>query len=232
MNNGTQALKKFVPACVLFVVFLVAALAIPFDKHNPTYWIAFCFSLVAIGVFAYVMYVHGSDERAISRFYHLPILRLAVIYLAVQLLAGFAFMGFGLLCPPWIPLVLFVILLGVALVGILFAANAREQIESIAAAKTDNTRRMKILTQDMMTVAGRCGDPALSNQLMQLAERFRYSDPVSSPASIPAEDSIYAAVNNLKNAVNARDHYAVSSMIGEISNLLDERNRLCMAYKQ
>lgn len=232
MKRSLPDLKKYLPAAVLFVVFLVAALAIPFDKTGTTYWVAFLFCVVSVGVLTFVLYRWGADETVQSRYYRMPILRVSALYVAVQMTLGFIVMGFAPVCPVWVPLVLFVALCGAAAVGVLFSEDAKVQIEKIDDEKTDNTRRMKLLTQEMATVTGRCADPGLSQDLAALAERFRYSDPVGSTVTISVEDAMYRAVTRLKGAVAERDYAAASRLVSDLDELLEERNRLCMAYKQ
>lgn len=231
MKRSLPDLKKYLPAAVLFVVFLVAALAIPFDKTCTTYWVAFLFCVVSVGVLAFVLYRWGADETVQSRYYRMPILRVSALYVAVQMTLGFIVMGFASVCPVWVPLVLFVALCGAAAVGVLFSEDAGAQTEQTDD-RTDDDRRMRLLTQEMATVTGRCADPGLSQDLAALAERFRYSDPVGSTVTIPIEDAMSRAVTRLKGAVAERDYAAASRLVSDLDELLEERNRLCMAYKQ
>ncbi|MBR5409906.1 MAG: hypothetical protein IK104_04475 [Clostridia bacterium] len=231
MRFDAAALKKYIPAIALFVVFLIAALAIPFYKAAGCYWVSFLFCLLSVGAFAFVLYRDGMDERVESRYYRLPVIRVALLYVAAQMTLGFVFMGFAAVCPAPVPLVLFLLLAAAAAVGILFPAGAKKKTKSSGADDRDSTRRMRALTQDMATLAGRCADRDLSREIMELAGRFRESDPVTTSATVSAEDAIYAAVRRLNSAVAARDNASISVAVGEIDVLLEDRNRLCMAYR-
>ena len=66
---------------------------------------------------------------------------------------------------------------------------------------------------------------------MKLAEKFKYSDQVSSPATTEKESLIMAELDNLKDIISHNDEEQILSQIEIVSNLLSSRNRICEASK-
>lgn len=70
----------------------------------------------------------------------------------------------------------------------------------------------------------------LKKQLAKLAEKFRYSDPVSCDELTAIEDQLKCEVKELESLVNT-DVAAATNKAQSIEILLADRNRRCKEYK-
>ena len=90
---------------------------------------------------------------------------------------------------------------------------------------------MTTLRSIVYPLANQCPDPNAKKALAQLADEFRYSDPVSSEALKPVENDLQVLVSELQNAVGSGNITQITSLCGKISTVLTERNRLCKLNK-
>ena len=123
-----NAIRWWVVLGVVLVVYNVLAFALPFPK-TAVFAVSYLFTMIAILAQIYVIrtaFYRGEGVK--SKFYGFPIAKLGVIYLAVQLIAGLVFMALGLIVPVWLPLALYVVLLGVAAAGFVAADAARDEV--------------------------------------------------------------------------------------------------------
>ena len=113
---------------VVLVVYNVLAFALPFPK-TAVFAVSYLFSMIAILAQIYVIrtaFYRGEGVK--SKFYGFPIAKVGVIYLAIQLIGGLVFMALGLAVPVWLPLVLYVVLLGIAVAGFVAVDAARDEV--------------------------------------------------------------------------------------------------------
>ena len=87
---------------------------------------------------------------------------------------------------------------------------------------------MDSLKLQVQGLVGKCKDPEVKKQMEKLAEKFKYSDPVSTGATVEVEKKIKEKLNELE----ATESEKISvSQIDKIGVLIDERNRICKASK-
>ena len=84
---------------------------------------------------------------------------------------------------------------------------------------------IKNLQVDMEILAGAEKDAKTKKALEQLAEKIRFSDPMSNEQLAVLEDKISLAVENLKSSDDKM------KIIEDLNLLLDERNRKCKILK-
>ena len=84
---------------------------------------------------------------------------------------------------------------------------------------------IKNLQVDIEILASAEKDAKTKEQLEQLAEKVRFSDPMSSEQLASLEEKISLAVENLKSSGNKM------KIIEELNLLLDKRNRKCKILK-
>lgn len=218
---------------IVLAVYCILFLVIPFPKSASS-WVSFGFTLFAIclcgAVFAYAF--HGKDMK--SKLYGIPVFKIALIYAAIQLIVGIiiciiaAFVN----VPVWIPIVLYAILLGLGALGFIATDSAKNAIEEIDS-QTETTTQA--LTQLRMRVAGiidLCIDADTRNTLKKLEENIRYSDPVSCPETVEAENNLLAKAEKLRSLVKEKNFAETTALADEIKICLAERNRVCKMYKK
>lgn len=222
-----DTLRATIVAVIAFVIYNLIAFVIPF-AHTAAFWISYGFTLAAFAVVAASIYIAFIKQPNIkSRFYGFPVARIGVIYGAAQLVVSLAVMALALWMPWWIPVVVYAVGLGVAVIGLVSAEAVAEEIKTQDVKLKKETSLMKGLQSKLEQMAAKTDDAAIK----ALAEEFRYSDPVSNTAIADAEAELAAAVNELQAAFASADKDAVAQLCNKTSALLSERNRLCKLNK-
>lgn len=222
-----DTLRATIVAVIAFVIYNLIAFVIPF-AHTAAFWISYGFTLAAFAVVAasiYIAFIKQPDVK--SRFYGFPVARIGVIYGAAQLVVSLVVMALALWMPWWIPVVVYAVGLGVAVIGLVSAEAVAEEIKTQDVKLKKETSLMKGLQSKLEQMAAKTDDAAIK----ALAEEFRYSDPVSNTAIADAEAELAAAVNELQAAFAGADKDAVAQLCNKTSALLSERNRLCKLNK-
>ena len=226
-----NAIRWWVVLGVVLVVYNVLAFALPFPK-TAVFAVSYLFTTIAILAQIYVIrtaFYRGEGVK--SKFYGFPIAKLGVIYLAVQLIAGLVFMALGMIVPVWLPLALYVVLLGVAAAGFVAADAARDEVVRQEVKLEKDVSRMRefqakgraLVTLNQVSEAAR--------PLEKLAEDLRFSDPVSSEALTEIEDQLAECLAQLQEAVSAQKTEQILSVCQEAERILAERNQLCKLSK-
>ena len=218
---------------IVVVVYNVLAFALPFPK-TAVFAVCYLFSMIAILAQIYVIRTAFClGEGVKSKFYGFPIARLGVIYLAVQIILGFLFMTLDLVLPipVWLPLVLFVVLLGAAAVGFVAADAMRDEIVRQEAKQENRISRMREFQASARTLTSLNKAPGAARPLEDLAESLRFSDPVSSEVLAALEDQLAGCLRELQAAVSRQDTEQITLLCQKANQVLAERNQLCKLSK-
>ena len=229
MNKN--AIRWWVVLGVVLVVYNVLAFALPFPKTG-SFVVSYLFSMVAILAQIYVIrtaFYRGEGVK--SKFYGFPIATLGVIYLGIQLIAGLVFMALGLIVPLWLPLVLYVLLLGGAAVGFVAADAARDEVVRQEVRLEKNVSRMRALQAKARALVSANQVPAAAHALEQLAEDLRFSDPVSSESLAEIEGRLADCLDRLQEAVSGQNTEQIAALCQKAEEMLSERNQLCKLSK-
>ena len=218
---------------IAFVVYSVLFFAVPIPKGTAA-WVSYLFSIISIVVAALVsVYVFGRDDRITSKFYGFPIFKVGNLYALVQVVFGtmIAIVGAFVKVPLWIVFSVSIVLLGVAAIGLIATVNTREIVEKQENEVERQTKSMTFFKLDMESMVECCKEPQVKKAMEELAEKFRYSDPVSNEALEAIEERLKAEVAVLGGMLGD-DKEAVLKKITEIEHLLADRNRRCKALKK
>ena len=229
MNKN--AIRWWVVLGVVLVVYNVLAFALPFPK-TAVFAVSYLFTMIAILAQIYVIrtaFYRGEGVK--SKFYGFPIAKLGVIYLAVQLIAGLVFMALGLIVPVWLPLALYVVLLGVAAAGFVAADAARDEVVRQEIKLEKDVSRMREFQAKGRALVALNQVSEAARPLEKLAENLRFSDPVSSEALTEIEDQLAECLAQLQEAVSAQKTEQILSVCQEAEHILAERNQLCKLSK-
>lgn len=217
---------------VIFVVYTVLTFTLPFTK-NAVLWVSYLFGVVAIAAQLYVMRAAFEKETTVkSKFYGFPIANLGVLYMAVQLMLGLVFMVLAAIVPLWLPLVLYVLLLGATVIGFVAADTMRDEVEQQDVKLKCNTSTMRSLRSRANALAGQCEQEALAAVVRKLAEDLNYSDPISGDTLTEQERQLSTLMDELERAVTDKEIDAALALCKRMTAALIERNRLCKLNKQ
>lgn len=226
-----NAIRWWVVLGVVLVVYNVLAFALPFPK-TAVFAVSYLFTMIAILAQIYVIrtaFYRGEGVK--SKFYGFPIAKLGVIYLAVQLIAGLVFMALGLIVPVWLPLALYVVLLGIAAAGFVAADAVRDEVVRQEIKLEKDVSRMREFQAKGRALVALNKVPEAARPLEKLAEDLRFSDPVSSEALTEIEDQLAECLAQLQEAVSAQKTEQILSVCQEAERILAERNQLCKLSK-
>ena len=227
-------LRLYITIAIIFVLFSVIAFAIPFEK-NTVFWMSYAFAVIALALQFIVqpraLTLDGHDVR--SKFYGFPLTRIATAYLAVQLVLSLVFM---ILCKnmeikTWVPLVAYVLILGISAIGFIAADAMKEEVERQDTVHKANVGTMRALQSKAVFVASQCEDAETKKALDSFSEALRFSDPVSNAATADIEENLTGLLEELGSAVLDKDYPAAKTLCARASTLLADRNRMCKLNK-
>jgi signal transduction histidine kinase len=231
MKENKTKLQGQIILAVVFVMFTVVAFAIPFEQ-NGVFWLAYLFTAVAIGAQIYVFKIAFEKGKKVkSALYGFPIIRIGLIYLVIQLVAGLIFMAVAAIAPVWLAILVFVLILGVAAIGLISTEIMRDEVERQDTVLKKDTTVMRELQSRAALFVGQCGDSEAKAELKKLSEAMRYSDPVSHESLSSIESELACAIDELESAVARGESEIVIAQCRKASNLLESRNRLCKLNK-
>ena len=216
--------KGYVVLGILFALVSIIAFAVPTSK-TATFWIAYVFTAAAfaaqIGIWKTAL---GKEETLKSKFLGFPVVHIGIVYAVIQVIAFAVFMFVPTL-PAWSAIVACSVIAGVSAVCMISADTGRNEIERVEAKVQKKAFYIRELQADIELLADNENDATVKAALTQLAEKIRFSDPMSSEQLADLENKISAKVMELKTAANKM------AIITELNSLLDERNKKCKILK-
>ncbi len=212
--------KGYVILGILFALVSIIAFAVPTTK-TATFWIAYVFTAAAFAAQIIIWKTAlGKEGTLKSKFLGLPVVHIGVVYAIIQTVAFAVF----LLVPTllaWSVIVVCSVIAGVSAVCMISADAGRNEIERVEAEvqkKVFSIRELQTVVELLTDVET---DADTKAALTQLAEKIRFSDPMSHEQWVDLENKISVKVVELKTAANKVE------IIAEIKSLLDERNKKC-----
>ena len=209
---------------IAFALFNVIAFAVPTAKTS-TFWIAYVFttiafaSQIAIWKFAF----KGADTLK-SKFLGIPLISVGITYLIIQLITFTIFMAFPI-APSWIAIVVCALILGISAICLIGTETGREEINRVEEMVEKKVFYIKSLQVDVEMLASDETDADTKAALAKLAEKIRFSDPMSNEVLADIEAEIAAKVKELKTAENKAE------IIKVLDSLITERNKKAKLLK-
>lgn len=209
---------------VLFVLLTVIAFAVPTVKTG-TFWIAYVFTVVAFALQIPIWKkALGQKETLKSKFLGIPTIHVSIVYLILQIIAFAVFMAVPTL-PAWVAIVVCSIILGLSTVCMISAEIGVGEINRVEESVKAKTFFIKSLQTDVELLADGETDSETKALLKELAEKIRYSDPMSYAELAEIEAAISSKVADLKTASDKK------AIITEILSLVTERNKKAKILK-
>lgn len=224
-------LRGYIVDAIVFVVFSVIAFAAPFPM-TACFWLAYVFGVIAIAFQIYVFRISfekGGDVK--SKFYGFPIARVGVMYLGIQLALSLIEMCLAAILPAWVAVIINILPIAFALIGCIAAEVMREEIARQDVQIKTDVKNIRALQSQTASFVGMCSDAEVKKQLQELADDFKYSDPVSSDDTQEMETELKFLVNEIQRALVDGDMKSVSSFCVRVKASLAERNRVCKLGK-
>lgn len=216
--------KGYVILGIIFALISIIAFVVPTMK-TATFWIAYVFTAIAI-VAQIVIWKNalGKEDTLKSKFLGLPVVHVGIVYLVVQIVAFAVFVAVPAL-PIWSAIVTCAAILGFSVIFMIAGEAGRGEIERVEAKVQKKVFFIKELQADVELLIDREADAEIKTALQQLAEKIRFSDPMSNNTLAEVEEAITAKIAELKSA---SDKIAV---IQELNSLLMKRNKKAKILK-
>lgn len=216
--------KGYVILGILFALVSIIAFAVPTSK-TATFWIAYVFTSAAFASQIVIWETAlGKDETLKSKFLGFPVVHIGIVYAVIQVIAFAVFMFVPTL-PAWSAIVAGSVIAGVSAVCMISADAGRNEIERVETKVQKKVFYIRELQADIELLADKESDAAVKTALTQLAEKIRFSDPMSNEQLTDLENKISTKVAELKTASTKAE------IITELNSLLDERNKKCKILK-
>ena len=210
--------KGYLILGILFILASVIVFAVPAAK-TTAFWISYGFTVIAFAAQIIIWKAAlGRSESLKSKFLGFPVVHIGIVYLVVQIIALIVFLFIPTL-PIWSAVVACTMIAGVSAVCMIASDVGQSEIERVSAKVQEKTFYIKQLQVDVELLVGSETDTATKSALMQLAEKIRYSDPMSDGRLADIEDRITEKISELKTATDK------TKIINELNSLLGERNR-------
>ena len=216
--------KGYVILGILFALVSIIAFAVPTVK-TAIFWIAYVFTAAAfaaqIGIWKTAF---GKEETLKSKFLGFPVVHIGIVYAVIQVIAFAVFMFVPTL-PAWSATVVCSVIAGVSAVCMISADAGRNEIERVEAKVQKKVFYIRELQADVELLADAETEADTKAALIQLAEKIRFSDPMSSEQLADLENKISSKVAELKTTSSQLE------IITDLNSLLDERNKKCKILK-
>ena len=216
--------KGYLLLGILFLLVCIIAFVVPTVK-NTAFWVTYAFTTIAfvaqIGIWKIAL---GKEDTLKSKFLGFPVVHVGIVYLIIQILA-FAIFMFAPTLPTWSAIVVCSFIAGISAVCMIAIDTGRGEIERVEVKVQRKVFYIKTLQVDVEMLADAEQDTDTKKALEQLAEKIRFSDPMSSEQLSSLESSIASKVEVLKTAANKME------LISELNSLLIERNKKCKLLK-
>ena len=210
--------KAYTALGIAFIVFNVIAFVVPTVK-TTTFWIAYAFTIVAFALQVAVWNTaFKADDALKSKFLGIPIIYVGILYLVLQVIAFAVFFAFPAI-PSWIAVIACVVFLGLSAICLIGANAAKNEIKRVEEKVNQKVFYIRQLQTDVEILAEQEQNPETKAALTKLAEKIRYSDPMSRETLADIEAEIKEKVFKLKTAEHKSD------LITELDLLLTERNK-------
>ncbi len=209
---------------IAFVLFNVIAFAIPTAK-TATFWIAYVFTDVAFALqIAIWKFAFKGTDTLRSKFLGIPLISVGITYLIIQIVAFAVFMALPLLA-SWIAIVVCALILGISAICLIGTETGREEVGRVEEKVEKKVFYIKSLQVDVEMLASAETDVDTKAALIKLAEKIRFSDPMSNDVLADLEAEISNKVKELKTAENKAE------IITVLDSLITERNKKAKLLK-
>ncbi|NLE83491.1 MAG: hypothetical protein GX603_03145 [Chloroflexi bacterium] len=210
----------YIVLSIAFVLFNVIAFVVPTDK-TPVFWIAYSFTVIAFAAQIFVWIIAFSNaETLMSKFLGLPIIHVGIVYLIVQLASFSIFLSLPWIA-IWIPIIVCAVILGISGICLTTTEVGKEEVVRVEAKVQRKVSTIKGLQVDVELIAEAQTDAAAKEALKTLADKLKYSDPMSNESLASIEEEISVKISALK----IQPTIDIPVLVKQIEMLLLERNK-------
>ena len=215
--------KGYVILGILFALVSIISFAVPTAK-TATFWVAYVFTAAAFAAQIIIWRTALGKEALKSKFIGFPIVHIGIVYAIIQVIAFSVFL-FAPTLPTWSAIVACSIIAGISAVCMISSDAGCDEIERVEAKVQKKVFYIRELQADIELLADSETNADVKTALTQLAEKIRFSDPMSNEQLADLENKISIKAAELKTTTSKLE------IITELNSLLDERNKKCKNLK-
>ena len=213
MKNKTRGI---IILLIAFTALTTVLLVIPSEK-TMAFWISYGFTALAFA--AQILIWNTGFKNSVplkSKFLGLPIVYIGTAYLIVQSLSTVLFRFVKV--QSFVSVIVSVLILGIFSILMISSQAARNEINRVEEKVKAKVDFIRLIQCDVELLANAETNTETKKSLEDLAEKIRFSDPMSNEKLKPIEEKIAEKITELKSS-NTK-----MVLIGEIDALLTERN--------
>lgn len=234
MNKLTK--NYFLIITIVAIVYNILVFVIPFGyKSNIVFYTAWGSGLLAILFqFCIAGFSFKGNKNLKSIFFGLPIIRIGLIYLIIQLSLSLLFfiVGAFVKIPFWIVLILIILVFAFALIGLITTNTYRNAVEEIDDSTKNNTAFIDNLKIEAEFLICKCIDQPIHSKIKTLYDEIKYSDPISSDYLMNIEDEINIKIFEIKDLAIEGKFGDLDKKLDNLIWLIKERNLKCRSDKK
>ncbi len=220
-------------AVVSFIIYNTALFSLAgFSSHTATFWISYVFQLLTfVAIIVAISFLENKKLRMNDWLFRLPLIKHSVIYACVELVISILFMTFSRGIRTGIALAVQIVILGIYLIFALSCFVAKEMVTEVRENVAERNTYIKLLRLDAEMVMRTAGDNQVKKAFEKLAEKIRYSDPISSEKLADIEGELEYCIKVALDAAKRNDSDQCMMCYDKAVLLLAERNEKCKIFK-
>lgn len=224
---------------IVYVIFALAVVLysaivwlLPWEKTGNLILAYVGTLLVFVVLFFVWKFVWADSKSAMSKFYGIPVIRVGLIYLGVQIVFSFLVMLLSEFISGRVVVLIDILFMCLFLFGIITAKEIKSQIDNLETKQQVQTIAIKKLRVEAKYLSGAYQNPEIQKHLHQIEEQLKYSDPVSSPELETEEKSLMLLLEQIKEVLQKNDLKEFEKKADQFLTELGRRNDLCKIYKR
>lgn len=216
---GVALLSLLAAAIYNLVVFFC------FRDYNSVFWLSYGFTMAAFVIQLVTILLAFRTFTAEATFFGIPVASFSLYYLATQVVVSLILMtASGFVTLKW-ALFIQLILLAIYLFMVVVALLARNTAADISSHYKEQVFNLRANLVEVETFAEGCSDAETKEALKALAEKIRYSDPMTVAAVEDVNRSIQGKLEELREQLDAEDYENGRKSCRALERLYAERNR-------
>ena len=218
---------------VAFIAYVVCVFVIfGIEDHNAVFWVSFGFAVAAfLTVTISVCILRMQGLRLRDWIFGFPIIKHGAVYLTLEIAVSIAFIALEKHIPFAVAFIAQFLILCVFLMFAISAFMAKETRQQVHDNVTARTANVKMLRAKSETLVDKCPDEETRRAFVALAEKIRFSDPVSSDALFDIENKISVTLDICADALDENNAETALKYCAKADKLMNERNTLCRTQK-
>jgi len=222
-KKRVMAYTSFVVALAIFNLLVFAIIR----NREPSFWINYGFAILAFLVQPVIWEVIlGRNKSLKSKFLGFPIIYVGSIYFCIQMIL-FVVLVLIPSVSPLLALSINLIVAGVAIISLAIVEIGKDEVSRIEEKVSGKRFLIDELLIEVEMLARSQSDPIIRKVLDELAEKIRFSDPMSSNILAAIEEEIRLKVFALKNFETSK----MVESVKDIETLIFKRNSLVLITK-